>query len=200
MRRRGFVKALAAVPAAPVLLAQQPAAQPAPAQPPAPSDEIPALKATVPDAAADMMPRYFTPSQFSALRRVSDLLMPPMNGAAGALDSKAPEFLDFLISESPAERQTLYRSGLDALNQQAQQKFQKPFADLDATQADSLLSPLKQPWTFDEPSDPVAAFLRAAKQDVRIATTNSREYSSAAPAGGGRRGFAGAGLYWYPLD
>jgi hypothetical protein len=147
-----------------------------------------------------MMPHFFTPAEFSALRRVSELLMPPANGAAGALDAKTPEFLDFLISESPAERQTLYRSGLDALNQQAQQKFQKPFADLDATQADALLSPLKQSWAFDEPSDPVAAFLRAAKQDVRIATTNSREYSSAAPAGGGRRGFGGAGLYWYPLD
>jgi hypothetical protein len=206
MRRRGFVKALVAVPAAPVLLAQPPASQPVPSPPAAavpmrpPSDEIPVLTASTPDVAAEMMPGYFTPAQFSALRRVSDLLMPSVNGAPGALDAKAPEFLDFLVRESPADRQQVYRAGLDALNQQAQQKFQKPFADLDGAQADTLLAPLRQHWTFEEPNDPVAVFLRAAKQDVRTATVNSREYGSVASAGGARRGFGGAGLYWYPLD
>jgi hypothetical protein len=201
MRRRGFVKALAAIPAAPALLAQQAAPAPAPAAAPArpPSDELPVLTPSVPDVAADMMPRFFTPAQFSALRRVSDLLMPAMSGAAGALDAKAPEFLDFLISESPADRQHVYQAGLDALNQQSAKRFNKPFADLDAAQADGFLAPLRQPWTFDEPADPIAAFLRAAKQDVRTATVNSREYSSAATPGGGRR-FGGGGLYWYPLD
>src|SRR5580692_5160109 len=108
MRRRGFVKALAAIPAAPALLAQQPAV---PARPP--SDELPVLTASVPDTAAEMVPRFFTPEQFSALRKVSDLLVPAMNGSVGALDAKAPEFLDFLIGESPADRQQVYRAGLD---------------------------------------------------------------------------------------
>jgi hypothetical protein len=157
------------------------------------------LTPSVPDEAADMMPRFFTPAQFSALRRVSDLLIPAMNGAAGALGAKAPEFLDFLIGESPADRQHVYQAGLDALNQQSTQRFNKPFADLDATQADSFLAPLRRPWTFDEPADPIAAFLRVAKQDVRTATVNSREYSGAAASGGGRR-FSGGGFYWYPLD
>ena len=146
-----------------------------------------------------MMPRFFTPAQFSALRKTSDLLMPAMNGAPGALESKAPEFLDFLIGESPADRQHVYRAGLDALNHQSMQQFKKPFGDLEPSQADVLLAPLRQSWSFDEPADPVAAFLRAAKQDVRTATMNSREYSAAGSATGGRR-FGGGGLYWYPLD
>lgn len=201
MRRRGFVKALAAVPAAPLLLAQQPAPAPANRVTPVPSpvDELPVLTPSVPDAAAEMMPRFFSPARLSALRKVSDLLMPAMNGAAGALDAKAPEFLDFLIGQSPADRQRVYQAGLDALNQQAMTRFSKPFADLDATQADVFLASLRQPWTFDDPADPIAAFLRVAKQDIRTATVNSREYSAAAPTGGGRR-FSGGGLYWYPLD
>jgi hypothetical protein len=146
-----------------------------------------------------MMPRFFTPDQFSALRKVSDMLMPAMNGGVGALDAKAPEFLDFLIGESPSDRQQVYLKGLDALNAQSKKRFNKVFADLDATQADSFLASLRQPWTFDEPADPIASFLRAAKQDVRTATVNSREYGSAASSGGGRR-FSAAGLYWYPLD
>jgi hypothetical protein len=146
-----------------------------------------------------MMPRYFSPAQFSALRRLSGLLMPPLNGVSGALDAKAAEFLDFLISESPADRQQVYKSGLDGLNSLGKHRFNKAFVDLEADEADALLAPLKKPWTFQDPADPVAAFLRVAKQDVRIATVNSREYGATAPTGVGRRS-GGAGLYWYSLD
>jgi hypothetical protein len=146
-----------------------------------------------------MIPKFFTPSQFSALRKVSDLLLPAMNGSAGALDAQAPEFLDFLIGESPAERKHVYVAGLDALNRESTKRYSKQFADLDATQADALLAPLRQPWTFEDPADPIAAFLRVAKQDVRTATVNSREYGAANANGGGRR-TGGGGLYWYPLD
>ena len=39
--------------------------------------------------------------------------------------------------------------------------------------------PLRAPWTYDAPADPLARFLAAAKQDVRTATVNSREYNAA---------------------
>jgi hypothetical protein len=157
------------------------------------------LQTAVADEVADMQPKFFNAAQFSALRRISEILMPSINGAPSAIDAKAPEFLDFLLSESPAERQQLYRNGLDQLNAQAKKRFNKTFAETDATQAVTIMAPLKQPWTFDPPTDPLAAFLRAAKQDVRTATLNSREFASAAAASGSRRG-AGQGLYWYPLD
>jgi hypothetical protein len=201
MRRRGFVKALAAIPAAPALMAQQTAPAQAPAAPSVrpPSEELPVLTPSVPDAAGEMTPKFFTPVQLSTLRRVSDLLMPALNGTPGALDAKAAEFLDFLIGESPADRQRVYKDGLDALNAQSVQQFKKPFAELEAPHSDVLLAALRKPWTFEEPSDSVATFLRMAKQDVRTATVNSREYSATATTGGGRR-FGGGGLYWYPLD
>jgi hypothetical protein len=125
--------------------------------------------------------------------------MPSVNDAPSALDARAPEFLDWLLSQSPQERQQLYRTGLDQLNAQSKKRFSKSFAEVDAKQAAELLSPLREPWTFDPPADPLARFLRAAKQDVRTATTNSREYAAAA-ASAGRRGGAGVGLYWFPLD
>ncbi len=194
------------VPATSVLFAQQPTPAPAitpttpvpPPMPVRPSEELPNLAASVPDVAAEPEPRFFTPAQFAALRKVSDILMPAMNGAAGALDAKAPEFLDFLIGDSPTDRQRVYKAGLDALNEQAMKRFKQAFAGLDASQADTLMAPLRQTWTFDEPSDPVAAFLRVAKQDVRTATVNSREYSAAST--GVARRFGGGGQYWYPLD
>ena len=205
MKRRTFVRALAAVPVAAPLAAQQPPAnQSAPGipvnpaqgiQPPArAAEELPKLEIATAESAADPMPRFFTSAQLSALRRVSDLLMPAANGSPGALVAGAPEFLDFLVGASGPERKTVYRSGLDGLNAQAMRQFSKPFADIDGAQADTLMAPLRVSWTYDEPADPVARFLRVAKADVRTATVNSRPSAAA-----GRR-FAGSGLYWYPLD
>ena len=144
------------------------------------------------------MLHFFTAQQFAALRKLSDMLIPPMNGAPGALEAKAPEFLDFFLSQSAADRQQLYRIGLDGLNAQARKRFTKPFADVEVSQAETLLAPLRDPWTYDAPADPVAAMLRAAKDDIRRATTNSREWNLAVAAGRARGG--GGGLYWLPID
>ena len=197
MKRRHFIQTLAAAPMAPAVLGQQPATAPASA-PSKPVEETPKIESTVADAAAEMVPRFFSARQFAALRRLSDLLMPAIKGAPGALDARAPEFLDFLIGSSGADRQQLYRAGLDALNAQAEKRFKQPFADIDAGDAVALLGPLRQPWTFEPPSDPLARFLQAAKQDVRNATMNSSEWASL-NSGGGRRA-AGVGQYWYPIE
>ena len=124
--------------------------------------------------------------------------MPSLNGIPGALDTHAPEFLDFLIESSMPDRQQLYRTGLDTLNAQARKRFDRSFAELEAAQAEVLLAPLRQPWTYEAPADPLTKFLRAAKQDVRTATINSHEWN-ASTASTGRRG-GGAGQYWYPIE
>jgi Gluconate 2-dehydrogenase subunit 3 len=194
MKRRRFVQAFVAAPA--LLGQQQPpppgvAPQPASAQPVEPPASETKIEIAIPDVASEPMPHFFTPQQFAALRKLSDILMPAANGVPGALDAKAPEFLDFLIGHSPADRQHTYRTGLDALNAKA-------FTELGPSDTVAILSPLREPWTYDPPADPLARFLLEAKQDVRTATVNSREYSAHAPATGRR--FGGSGLYWYPLD
>jgi hypothetical protein len=87
------------------------------------------------------------------------------------------------------------------LNLQARSKFAEPFADLDAQQADTILQPLMATvaWAYDPPKDPVKHFIFQAHQDIRTATRNSIEASTAA-ASSGRRGLAGAGLFWNPID
>jgi hypothetical protein len=202
----------------PVMLAQTPTQNNAPrptspapppldaTTPPAPLNrtppaaaELPKLEFSTHDDAGDMQPRFFSAAQFAALRKLSGILMPAIDESPGALEARAPEFLDWLISQSPPERQQLYRAGLDGLNAQAKKRFSRSFEELDAAQAAGLLAPLREPWTFDAPADPVARLLRAAKQDIRAATINSREYAATATSRG-RRGAAGLGLYWLPLD
>ena len=198
MRRRRFIQALAAAPAAPALLAQQtqpPAQSPAPA---ADSAEPAPLDTSVADEAADPLPRFFSARQFATLRRLCDVLVPGAPGAPGALEAHVPEFMDFLIGDSPLDRQQLWLSGLDGLEHESQTRFRKSFADSDATQVDVLLAPLRQPWNDQPSADPIARLLTVAKQEVRAAAFNSYERNLAASGGVRRRG--GGGLYWLPVD
>src|ERR1035438_3913634 len=98
MRRRRFMQALAAAPAATALVAQQTAAPQNPAATPpqagrggrgggGPGGGGPAvLEVTPPDSVAAPVAQFFTPPQFAALRRLSGLIQPPLNGSLGALD------------------------------------------------------------------------------------------------------------------
>jgi hypothetical protein len=142
-------------------------------------------------------PRFFTPAQFAVLRRLCEILM-PAGGYPGAVEAGAPEFLDFLIGASPAAAQKIYRDGLDGLEQRARTRYGKAFAALIPAEAEPLLGALREPWTYDPPRDPVARFLLQAKQDVRTATVNSREYVSQAAKR--RRTASGIGQYWHPLE
>ncbi len=177
MRRRSLLKSLALTPTAAL-------ADPTPQQsaPPARSvDEIPKIEASIPDLAGEPVVRFFTPKQFAALQKLADAIMPALNGTPGALEARAPEFLDFLLSQSPADRQKLYRDGLDKLAAGA-----------------SFDAPLRIPWTWDPPKDPFAAFLRAAKEDILNATVNSYEW--AAVVSKRNRNAAGLGTYWSVIE
>ncbi|MDQ1473870.1 MAG: hypothetical protein QOJ99_5350 [Bryobacterales bacterium] len=224
MKRRRFIKAVAAAPAVPALLsplsAQQPPATQQPSTVPKASPEptpaatgrggfgrggsaasVPRIPLVEADEAANTVARYFSPAQFAALRKLAGILVPPMKGNLGALDTDAVEFLDFLISSSPADQQQIYKNGLDALNASAKRQFGRPFADLETAQADTILKPLLVPvaWAYDPPKDPVKHFIYQAHQDIRTATRNSLD-ASRAQANLGRRNFATTGLYWNPID
>ena len=179
MQRRRFVQSIPFLTVTPTLFAQ-------------------VLSTVAPDSVGQPTSRFFPSSQFAALRRLSDIILPSISGNPGALEAGAPEVLDFLVGQSPLPVKSLYRSGLLAMNTRAGSRFGKLFADLDATQADAVLAPLRQAWNYKDPIDPFALFLRHAKADVLTATTNSREWITAAQRG--RGGSGGNGTYWLPVE
>jgi len=186
MKRRQAIQALLGAPAI--------AAIPVPAA----AQEIPKLATTNPEAVGEAVAHFFTAPQMAALRRLGDLLVPRMANRPGAREAKAAEFLDFLLSQSPADRQQLYRAGLNRLQSEARNGSKAAFEDLTPQQADAILAPLHAAWTYAAPTDPFAFFLREVKEDLLTATANSREFADAQTAAG-RRG-TGVGTYWYPVE
>jgi hypothetical protein len=194
VKRRRFLQALAVAPAVPAV-AQTRAANPA-------SSAAPKLSTPASEAVPETTPRFFAAPQFATLRRLGALFMPPRKGRPGALDAGAPEFVDFLVSVSPADRQQLYRNGLEALNARARSRYRKSFAELDDSQADTILRPLIVTigWVLDRPTDPLEHFVAQVHDDLRTATVNSREWAEAAQSSGRRGRGAGVDTFIRPID
>jgi len=161
------------------------------------TDEAFKIDLSAADAVADSRHKYFTPQQYATLTRLCDLLGPAHNGRPSATQAEAPQFLDFLLSQSPTERQVLYSQGLDQLDIDARLRRGKGFAELNDGEAGELLAPLKTKWTWKAPAEPLARFLREAKNDVLRATVNSKAY---AEAGAGSRRASGVNTYWDVID
>lgn len=171
--------------------AQQPAIPPA-------TDELPSLRLTNPNQVADGVLKFFTPAEFVSFRRLADLIMPRVEEEPGAVDAKAPEFLDFLLSESPAEVQMLYRNGVRDLEKQSLQRHKQSFAKLPDSGVAEVLSPLHASWTYQGPTEPFAQFLQASKIAFYQATVNSREWADTQSSR--RRGAAGMNNYYLPVE
>ena len=161
--------------------------------------KAPPITSVIPDAVAETEAHFFNDEQMATLRKLCDILMPALNGYPGATQAGTPEFIDFLIGASPADRQQMYQAGLDRLNSEAKKQFGSPFAEVNTAQADTLLRPLLVTWMSDHPpTEPFIHFINVTHRDIRTATMNSQAWSVAATAAGERA--PGIGLYWSPID
>src|SRR4051812_9538805 len=106
MKRRSMIQSVLGLSAASALPLPLPAQQQTKAD-----SETPKLATIGPDAVASGVLHFFDPARFSALRRLGEILVPARQNAPGAVQAEAAEFLDFLIGQSPADRQSLYRDG-----------------------------------------------------------------------------------------
>lgn len=207
MNRRAILKSMAgltAVVSTPEALFSQGAVRRAPTRagdeptPPEQAEET-ALPLSMAEDVGEPGPQFLSAAEMATFRRLAEVMV-PRTRTAGALDAEAPEFLDFYIARSSAERQKLYREGLARLDAEARRRFQNAFAKLPDADVDQLLAPLQQPWTPEPSADVMAAFLRTAKDDLWRATVSSRAW--ALRTEGRRRGAASGGgaTYWYPVE
>jgi len=198
MKRRTLLKSVAA---AGIVTPLAPAQTPPPrqeTQAPASAADTLKIELAPPHSAGKPVTNFFSPAQFAALRKLSEVVVPSFNQRPSAIEAGAAEFLDFYISRRTAAVQKLYRAGLDQLNKEAQRLHHKDFGELKAEQTAPILKPMLAAWTCSGPREPFDRFLVAAKEDLLRATTNSREYATAMAATS--RTFGGIGYYWFPVE
>jgi len=163
------------------------------------SFHTPNIPVSQPDVVAVTEQRYFTAARWATLVRFSDLVMPAGDGYPSATQAGAPEFLDFLIGASPADRQQMYNTGLDRLEADCHKKSGVSFAKSSAQQADGAIRPYLKGWINDHPpTEPHEHFIAMIHRDVRQATMNSPAWATAAEVAGERT--PGVGLYVSPID
>jgi hypothetical protein len=162
-------------------------------------NETPTIPVTTADETSASPTRTFNQPQFAALVRLGEIIAPAWDNKPGATEAAAAEFLDFLVGCSPEARVELYKNGLDELNRRAGQQFGKAFAAIAPAQADSLLAPLRERWSYGRAAkNDFDAFLLAAKDDLLRATANSRPYIDAVSQE--RRPRNASNFFWYPIS
>lgn len=204
MQRRDFLRVVVPITLTPKLLLSQQAGSAPPPPAPVPwtlglNPATPLPQTVVADEVGITDLRFFTAAQMTTLRKLAEVLLPPIGEKPGAIQAGAPEFLDFLIGASSTSRKEVYQHGLDWVEMQAQTQHRRSFAALDEEQAGSLIQPWLRTWMTDHPpSEAHADFINIAHTDIRTATVNSRLWSDA-PAHGAQEATP-VQLFWQPIE
>jgi hypothetical protein len=89
---------------------------------------------------------FFTPAEMATITILADIIIPKDDISGSASEAKVPDFIEFIVKDMP-EHQVPMRGGLRWLDLQSLKHFEKPFANLDATQqlemVDRIAYPLK---------------------------------------------------------
>ena len=89
---------------------------------------------------AEYRPRFFTNSEYPAVERLADLII-PSDATPGAQEAGVAEFIDFMVANTPDD-QYRFRTGLAWLDAWSEQTLGKRFLELTAEQQNALVEPL----------------------------------------------------------
>jgi len=137
INRRDTLKLLGAVPAAALFtLSAEEAAEAAQA----------AQQARAQTAASKQAyrPKFFTPHEYATIVLLSDLIIPRDARAGSASDAGAPEFIDYIVA-AQAARQTPMRGGLQWLDSECRERFDKTFVQCDDARRRQVLDDIAWP-------------------------------------------------------
>ncbi len=91
-------------------------------------------------AAAAYKPLFFTPEEMATLDRLTEILIPAEDHSPGASEALVNRFLDVMVSDHGAAAQRIWRNGLQAVDAEAQRRFQKAFRDCAPGQQDEIVA------------------------------------------------------------
>ena len=84
--------------------------------------------------------QFFSPEQDKLIDRLAELIIPTDDHSPGASEARVSQFIDLMVASSNSGVQQQWRSGLKAIEAEAQARFQKPFLECTADQQDQILA------------------------------------------------------------
>jgi len=89
-------------------------------------------------------PKFFTPHQWATVSMLADIIIPKDDRSGSATDAGVPEFMDFMMIDTPA-RQSAMRGGLAWLDRECNQRFDKTFVAATDAQRKEILDEISWP-------------------------------------------------------
>ncbi len=105
--------------------------------------------------------RVLTATEYAAVDALAETIIPADAHSPGAHAARVADYVDLLLSESPADTQTLWRDGLAAVGALAQGRFKAPLARLTPAQRIALVTDIAR--NEASPQTPAETFFVAAK-------------------------------------
>jgi hypothetical protein len=105
--------------------------------------------------------KVLTPAEYAAADALADTIIPTDAQSPGAHAARVADYIDLLLSESPAETQAAWRDGLAAVGAVAQTRFKAPFARLTPAQRIEIVAGIAK--NEASPQTPAETFFAAAK-------------------------------------
>ena len=129
--------------------------------------------------------------QATTIAAFTERLMPGAPGKPGARDAGVLNYIDLALAGAYADLQDFYRRGLAQLDAYCRTTHKQPFAQLDATRQDEIITALEQGKAtgFSWPTAP---------EFFNIVRTHTMEGMFADPIYGGNHDFAGWRLVGFP--
>ena len=88
--------------------------------------------------------KFFNADQMALVATISELIIPTDDHSKGAIDAEVPEFIDLMISESPAETKKVWTDGLAAMDKLSQDRNGVPFNKATKEQQIAILTEISK--------------------------------------------------------
>lgn len=98
----------------------------------------------VPSQEGGFTPRWLSPEELETVTTISEIIIPETD-TPGATAAKVYQYVDFVMSEAPENRQNVLRQGLLSLDGVSRERYGKDFNRLETEQQVALLDPMAEP-------------------------------------------------------
>lgn len=97
------------------------------------------------ETGAAFVPRFFTRHEYATVRVLADLVIPRDERSGSATDAGVPEFMDFMLHESPELQRTAMRGGLAWIDTECSERWGKTFLGCTERERTALLDDIAWP-------------------------------------------------------